>query len=261
MNEHRLLTPERESRIIELLQHQNVLTVAELSQALEVSAATVRRDLQSMHERKILTRVRGGATLRRLARVEPVFQDKETRNRDAKQKIAEIALSLIEDHDRIYLDGGSTALILARLLNGRRDLTVVTNSLMAAEELMTSDHRLILVGGEFRALSRTLVGPLTSSIINSLHVDKAFMGTIGFTLEEGMTTTEPSEAYTKECIMRRSDQVVLLVDSSKLGTPSFARSGNLEDIDIVVTDSMAPQFQFELEARGLKVLQPGANQE
>ena len=253
-SEHRLMTAEREQRIMELLRGGGVLPVARLAAELGVSEATVRRDLQGMHERKLLHRVRGGAALRVPEREEPLFQDKESRNSAAKQRIAERALALIEDHDVIYLDGGSTLLMLARLLDARKDLTIVTNSLMAAAALMTMPHRLILVGGEFRALSRTLVGPLTASVIQSVRVDKAFMGTIGFTLEDGMTTTDPGEAFTKEQVMRRANQVILLADGSKLGHPSFARSGGVEEINVLITDAVASEFEKELEQRGVEVL-------
>lgn len=252
--DHRLMTAEREQRILELLRGGAVLPVGRLASEMGVSEATVRRDLQSMHERGLLHRVRGGAALRATEREEPLFDDKESRNPEAKRRIAERALALIEDHDVIYLDGGSTLLMLARLLDQRKDLTIVTNSLMAAAALMTMPHKLILVGGEFRALSRTLVGPLTASVIQSVRVDKAFMGTIGFTLDDGMTTTDPGEAFTKEQVMRRANQVVLLADGSKLGRPSFARSAGVDEINVLVTDAMTPEFQKELEQRGVEVL-------
>lgn len=254
MSEQRLLTAEREQRILAFLRQSTVMKVTELGRELGVSEATIRRDLQSMHERELLQRVRGGATLHPLPLAEPLFHDKQALNPEAKQRIAAAALDLIADHDQIYLDGGSTVLALARMLGMRRQLTVVTNSLMAAECLMNSGHRLFLIGGEFRALSRTLVGPLTASVVGSLHVDKAFMGTIGFTLSEGMTTTDPAEAYTKEQVMRRSNQVVLLADSSKLGVPSFARSGGVEDVAVLVTEAVDPRFREEIEALGVQIL-------
>jgi DeoR/GlpR family transcriptional regulator of sugar metabolism len=252
--EHRPTTAEREKRILELLRDSTVVSVADLERDLEVSAATIRRDLGSMHERKLLERVRGGATLGSFFRVEPRFQDKQTKHAASKRRIAELAFGLVDDHDRIYLDGGSTVLMLARLLAERRELTIVTNSLVAAEPLIHTGHRLILVGGEFRPLSRTLVGPLTRSVIESIHVDKAFMGTIGFTVEDGMTTTDPNEAFTKERVMRKANQVILLADSSKLGVPSFARSGTVADIDILVTEAITPAMSAELEAIGIQVL-------
>lgn len=252
-----MLTPEREARILGLAAQAAVVTVSDLARDLNVSEATVRRDLQSLHERRLLQRVRGGATRNTPTRVEPLFQDKEDLNAVAKGRIAKRALELIEDHDVIYLDGGSTVLMLARLLDERQDLTVVTNSLMAAAALMTMRHRLILVGGEFRALSRTLVGPLTASVINSVRVDKAFMGTIGFTVADGLMTTDPAEAYTKDQIMARANQVILLVDSGKLGVPSFARSGRTEDIGTVVTERIDDATRRELEQKGIVVLLAG----
>ena len=254
MTEHRMLTAEREQRILELLRASTVMSVGDLGTELTVSEATIRRDLQAMHERGLLQRVRGGATLHSSTRVEPMFQDKETLNEEAKQRIAAAAAALISDHDKIYLDGGSTVLMLAQMLDARQDLTIVTNSLMAAAALMTARHRLILVGGEFRPLSRTLVGPLTASVTQSIHVDKAFMGTVGFSLEDGMTTTDPAEAFTKARIMERANQVILLADGSKLGMPSFARSGTVADVDVLVTDAADPRFRSELEALGIEVV-------
>ena len=150
MGSHRLLTAEREQRIYELLRCSDFMTVSDLSTKLNVSEATMRRDLQSMHERGLLERIHGGATLRTTVSNQPelVFTDKESKQSVAKQQIAAKALSLIHDNDTIYLDGGSTVLYLARLLNERNHLTVVTNSLMAASILMEYNHHLILTGGE-----------------------------------------------------------------------------------------------------------------
>ena len=78
---------------------------------------------------------------------------------------------------------------------------------------------------------------MTSETLDKLHIDKAFIGTIGFSFDEGISTTDSNEAFTKELVMLRSGKVVLLVDGSKLGVPSFARSGSLDDIDIIVTDA------------------------
>lgn len=250
----RMLVSERESRILELLSGTQGRSIHELAEALAVSVATVRRDLAAMEQARVLTRVRGGATLALARRVEPLFADKETQNRDAKERIARTAFGLVEDHDTVYLDGGSTVLMLARLLLQRRDLTVVTNSLMAASALMEAGHRLILVGGEYRALARTLVGPLTAHVVKALNVNKAFMGTIGLTVGEGMTTTDVNEAFTKEQIMKRANQVILLADHTKIGVPSFARSGSIEDIDVLVTDRIDASFRSELEAQGIEVV-------
>jgi DeoR/GlpR family transcriptional regulator of sugar metabolism len=252
MSEHRLLTAERERLILQLLKGQKVVSVAELSRELGVSEATVRRDLRDMDARGLLRRVRGGATLIEDSRVEPLFSDKEGKQTAEKERIARLALGLIEDHDSIYLDGGSTVLALARLLDQRSGLTIVTNSLTAASELMESKHRLILVGGEFRAISRTLVGPLSRHIVRSLNVNKAFMGTIGFVAADGLTTTDPGEAFTKTEVMKRSEKVILLADHTKLGKRSLARSEGA--IHTLITDQIDPELHARLRELDIEVI-------
>ena len=111
------------------------------------------------------------------------------------------------------------------------------------------------MGGEFRSLSRTLVGPLTSKILESLTISKAFLGTIGLEAERGISTTDPNEAYTKELVLKRSDKVFLLADSSKFGVSSFVFSGSAGDIDVLVTDSALPQAaQKQLKTKNIEVI-------
>jgi DeoR/GlpR family transcriptional regulator of sugar metabolism len=244
---------ERETRILNMLGDQPQVSVGQFAKTLALSETTVRRELQDMEERGVLRRVHGGATLEGV-QAEPLFTDKQTRHSDAKQAIAESALTRIADNSSIYLDGGSTVLTLAKLLYKRTNLTIVTNSLMAAASLMETQHRLILVGGEFRSLSRTLVGPLTGPLIESLHVDIAFMGTIGFSLEQGMMTTDPQEAYTKAAIMQRATQVVLLMDSSKFGRSALARSGSAADVHTLITDAAEPAMASRLAEAGIELI-------
>lgn len=235
----KLLYPEREKLILQALGDE-VKTIAELTDGLNVSEATVRRDLQTLEERGKVKRVHGGAIRVKFPRTEPIFTEKAAFHAEEKNHIAELALSFIDDNDTICLDGGSTVLALAKKLDMKRNLTIVTNSMMAAASLMETGHKLVLIGGEFRPLSRTLVGPLTAQTINSLRIDKAFLGTIGFSVDDGISTTDPNEAYTKELIMKRSGKVIVLSDSSKLCTPSFAVSGKVSDIDVLITDPGIP---------------------
>ena len=164
--------------------------------------------------------------------------------------------SMSSPNDTIYLDGGSTVLELARLLKDRSNITIVTNSLRAAVELAGRGPRLILVGGELRRLAQTTVGPLTRFMIQELHVDKAFMGTIGLSLDEGLTTTDPTEAYTKELVMEHAREVILLADSSKAHKISFTRAGRIEKVQVVITDSLFDRkLSKELRKRGIDVVQ------
>lgn len=253
-NNRKLLSPEREALILDALGN-GVRTIAELAAVLAVSEATVRRDLRTLEQRGALRRVHGGAVkIDEREKREPLFHEKASLRAEEKERIAASALELIEDGDSIYLDGGSTVLALARKLGARRELTVVTNSLMAAAELMESGHRLILLGGEFRPLSRTLVGTLTSPIGEALHIGKAFFGTIGLTAS-GVSTTDPGEAYTKKLILGRAERAILLADSGKFGRASLIEAGKLGDFDTVVTDSgLFPEFQKMLKKHKIELI-------
>lgn len=250
------LAAERLAKIRRILAGRQIVRVDELCRELGVSAATVRRDLVELDRRGWARRVHGGAVSVESRMDEPVFADKAAIAAREKQRIAEAALELIKNSDSIFLDGGSTVLALARLLAEREKLTVVTNSLRVASTLSGGGPRMILVGGELRRLSQTFVGSLTEALIEQLHVDTAFIGTIGFSAEEGMTTTDPREAYTKDLIIQNARQVVLLADSSKAGKVSFVEFGSLDDVDLLITDKGMPVKQSSAfkKKRGMKVI-------
>lgn len=172
-----------------------------------------------------------------------------------KERIAAATLGLLGPEDTVYLDSGSTVLALARLLHGWDRLTVVTNSLPVVVELLGQGPRLIVVGGEVRSRSRAIVGPLTRLLLSELWVDRAIMGTFALSFDNGLTTTDPAEAYTKELVMRRAREVILLADHTKLGSRSFARSGALNDVDVLVTDEGTDERSLKALTRlGVRVV-------
>lgn len=249
------LAPKRLEQLREILGQDRVVRVEELTEQLGVSSATIRRDLGELEKLGIVQRVYGGAVSTGGRLDEPLFDDKTSVAAAEKRRIAQAALEYISPNDTIYLDGGSTVLELARLLKERSNVNVVTNSLRAAVELAGGGPRLILVGGELRRLAQTTVGPLTRFMIQELHVDKAFMGTIGLSLDEGLTTTDPTEAYTKELIMDHAREVILLADSSKVHKVSFTRAGRLEKVRVLITDDgVDRKFAKELNKRGVEVV-------
>ena len=249
------LAPKRLEQLRRVLRQNQVVRIEELCDQLRVSAATIRRDLDVLEKLGEVRRVHGGAVSVDSRLEEPLFDDKTSLAAREKHRIAQTALRYIQPNDTIYLDGGSTVLELARLLKERTNLTVVTNSLRAAIELASRGPRLILVGGDLRRLSQTVVGPLTRLMLNQIHIDRAFMGTMGLTLEEGLTTTDPSEAYTKELVMQQAREVFLLVDSSKIGKVSFTRAGQVEGVRVLITDKLADRkFLRGLRKRGIEVV-------
>jgi DeoR/GlpR family transcriptional regulator of sugar metabolism len=251
--DQKALAPQRWESLRALIRDKGVNRVEDLCRRLRVSAATVRRDLDQLERSGAIRRVHGGAVSVESRLEESVFEDKTALAVREKRRIAEAALKFIEAGETIYLDGGSTVLELARLLCDRTNLTVVTNSLHAAHELAGRGPRLIVIGGELRRLSQTLVGPLTRLVLQELHLDKAFMGTIGFALKEGLTTTDPSEAFTKEAVMRQSRQVIVLADSSKAGKVSFASAGRWSSVHVLITDKPL-DFASDLINKGVKIV-------
>lgn len=229
--------PERRERLKQIVRSRRAVRVEELRAELGVSTATIRRDLDELAEAGELRRVHGGAMSVDVHPIEARFEAKAAERAAEKRRIAERAAELVDPDSSIYLDAGSTCLELARLLATRADITVVTNSLPAINELAGQGPRLVVVGGELRPLSQAIVGPLTTPLLDELYVDRAFMGTFGLSLDAGLTTTDPAEAFTKEHALARAREVVLLVDGAKLGTRSFAHAGRLDQVDVVITDA------------------------
>ncbi len=229
--------PERQERLRQIVRARHAVRIEELRSELGVSTATVRRDLDELEGRGALRRVHGGAVAVDARPIEARFEAKAAKHAAEKRRIAARAAELVEPEARIYLDAGSTCLELGRLLVDRADITIVTNSLPAIVALAGRGPRLIVIGGELRPLSQALMGPLSALILDALYVDRAFMGTFSLSLDAGLTTTDPGEAFTKERVLSQAGEVVLLADSSKLGSRSFAHAGRLDQLDIVITDA------------------------
>jgi len=249
------LAARRRQRLVALVEARGSARLEELSAVLGVSPATVRRDLDAISPAGRLRRVHGGvvATDQRLD--EPQFYVKAGARAAEKARIAAAAIRLLDPGDTVYLDSGSTVLAVARLLHGWDRLTVVTNSLPVATELVGRGPRVIVLGGELRATSRAIVGPLTRHLLDELHVDRALMGTYALSLDDGLMTTDPSEAFTKELVLTRAREVILLADSSKLGTRSFVASGRLAAVDVLVTDDRIDGRTAKALARhGIRVI-------
>jgi len=250
------LIPERLEKMRDMIRRQRAVRIDEICQELGISPPTARRDLVRLENSGAVRRVHGGAVAVETRLEEPLFDDKRTIAPKEKQKIAVAAANLVNSEETIYLDGGSTVLELARILRDRQDVNIVTNSLRTAIELSGSGPSVTLTGGRLRRRSQTMVGPLSKLILGKLHFDKAFMGTIGLSLKEGMTTTDPDEAYTKNLAMAQSSQVILLADHSKIGKVSFAHAGDIDKISMLITDKKADkQFIKQAKKKQIKIIQ------
>jgi len=253
--ENRELAAGREEKLKALVKAGRFVRVDDLVRTLGVSAATVRRDLEALEKRGALRRVHGGAVAVESNLDEPLFDDKTQIAAAEKLRIARAAAALVKPGSSIFLDGGSTILAMVPLLRDLTDLTVVTNSLRVAAELAGGGPTLIVVGGELRRRSQTLVGSLSEPVLAALHVDTAFIGTIGLDLKNGLTTTDPREAFTKRLILRQAQQIVLLADHGKAGKTSFVSFGSPEQAHVFITDVRTPAALIKaLKQKGVRVL-------
>ena len=250
----RRLAPQRQQRILDIVSSRRAARLEDLSEALGVSVATARRDVDELASRGLMRRVHGGAVAIDV-QPEPHFEAKAVEAADEKDRIAARAVGLLAPDDTVYLDSGSTVLAAARLLRGWDRLTVVTNSLPVAIELGGYGPKLILVGGEFRPTSHAFVGPLSRFLLEHLHVNKALVGTYALSVEDGLSTTDAAEAFTKSLAVSRATEVIVLADSRKFGAHSFAHAGRLDQIDILVTDAgIDDHFVRTLRKRGVTVI-------
>jgi len=245
---------ERLSAILDRLGERGSVEVLDLVEALGVSGATVRRDLHSLSRSQLLIRTHGGAVANGIGDEMPA-RVKAARRQPEKKRIGRAAAELIEDGAVVGMTGGTTALEVARALGDRRGITVVTNAINIASELV--DHaglRLVVIGGIVRP-SYELVGPAAEAMLSNYHLDIAFIGVDGLTPEEGCTTYDEMEAQTDLAFLRRARRSVVIADSSKIGKVTFARISLLSGVSDVITDRGADPEQLDgLRRAGVRVL-------
>jgi DeoR family transcriptional regulator, fructose operon transcriptional repressor len=243
---------ERRQQILTILQRTPAVRVGDLGRALQVSVASIRRDLADLERSGSLKRTHGGAIARRLARYEPSLDDKQDRHQREKAAIAAMAVHLVEPGDTVMLDAGSTTREIALELRGRRGLTVVTNALNIAWDLAASDIEVIVTGGQLRHGVLSQVGPITERAIAALRVDKLFLAANGIDLVRGVTTPNLAEAQAKRAMVDHASQVILVADHSKFGRISFAHICDLDRVQAVITDDgLPPRVAAAIERRGI----------
>lgn len=251
-----LSQPERLSRIEDSLQTQSRVTVDRLARALKVSPVTVRNDLSELERRGRLVRIHGGAMATNKAAHELNFENRARIQQAAKRAIGKYAASLVRDGDSIFLDASTTALELARQVSDRRELTVITNSIRSAEELVTFPNlTVIMPGGIVRREAFSLVGMWSADLIQQFHIGRAFMGARGFTMEAGLSDVNPDEVALKRAIVGVAREVVALIDHTKWNQVALASFCSVEQLSTIITDKRAPRAMVDqAQARGLQVI-------
>lgn len=235
-----MLARERRNKILELLKANQIITVSELCSQLESSEATIRRDLTLLEEEGKLERTHGGAVFsENKPTTEAKVKSREVMETQEKIEIAQLAFDLIEDHDSIILDAGTTTLELARLI-GQSDLnlTIITNSTIAFNALAENEKaELIMLGGKVRSNTLATVGSFAEDMLKRFHVDKVFLGTNGVTLDTGLSTAEMDEASIKRTMLSQAKKRIILADHSKFNKVYMNQIAPLSMADILITDA------------------------
>jgi DeoR/GlpR family transcriptional regulator of sugar metabolism len=251
-----LLGLERQEKIAQLLEQRGRLTVAEICQAFEVSEATVRRDLSALAERNLIRRVHGGAMRAQpVATSEaPIIQRLEQRA-DIKQRIGQVAARLIQDGETVLLMGGSTGTAVARQLGTHANLTLVTDSLIVANELIRQGiHKVILLGGVIDADELAVRGTLSRLFLSELQVDKVILGTKAISPQRGLSAESAEEAELFRACIQAGHHVIVVTDSTKFHQSALVRIADVDVIDTLVTDmGISAGIVEALQERGVLV--------
>jgi len=232
-----MLAIERRNAILEKLQAERKVVVSELSALYEVSEETIRRDLEKLENEGYVIKSYGGAVLNENTNLDLPFNVRKNKNVIGKQKIADLLSRVICDGDSIFLDASSTAVAIAKAIRNKRGLTIITNSLEIAIELLdVSECKVILTGGEIVSTAFGVVGHVTDKTIRSYYLDKAVISCKGLDLEKGFTDSDERHANNKRSMLESAKSKILAIDNSKLDKISFAKIGKLSDLDMIVTD-------------------------
>ncbi len=249
-------TAERQNQILHYIEQARRASVGTICERFAISEATARRDLGALAGQAKIQRVHGGALSLQHAPTElPVYQ-RMGQAADSKARIGRKAAELVSDGETVFLGSGTTVLEVARALGERRDLTVITNSLLVLNHLIDKPNiTVIALGGQFRRSELSMIGVITEQALSALRADKVIIGIHAISAEEGLTNRDLAEAITDRHILQAGQQVIVVADHTKCGRVSTARVAPLSMLDILVTDEETQQlFVSTLEQQGVLVM-------
>lgn len=245
-----MTVPERRHEILNRINREGRVTVAELSRLFGVSEVTIRQDLQSLAEQNLLVRTHGGAIPTRRLASELSLSLRRQQQVLAKDRIGAAGAAMIQDGDAVFLDTSSTALAIAMRLGQHREVTVITNSIAIVQELMASpDLTVVAPGGRLRRETASLIGVDGLEALAGYNIQKGFFGAHGLSLAEGLTDVSADEAEVKAAMVARCRQTIAIIDATKWGRVGFASFAPVSAIDRVITDTDAPAELVE-QVRG-----------
>lgn len=238
---------DRKELILNELESNREVDIVSLSQRLNVSEMTIRRDFKKLESEGIIKRTYKGAISVKQTLVDDSIQARITENQELKDIICKYAVDLIKDDDIIMIDASTTALGLCKYIKDKK-ITVVTNSINVASFLTDSQSvNVVVIGGVLRKNSVSMVGETTVESLKKLNIGKAFISGKALSYESGLTDVNLFEIETKKAAISKSKEVIVLVDDHKLNKISFQRICDKDSIHRIITDGLRPFSEEEEE--------------
>ena len=252
-----LLSEARRSMVTEMLQASGVVTITDLQARFGVSPMTARRDLAVLADRGVARRTHGGAVLPRIAAGENAFTHRLREAPDAKARLAEAAFAMLSAGETVFLDASSTTYFVARLIAERGlAVRVITNSLPVLQELSGSDQEaieVVAIGGTFRRLTCSYVGPAAVRSVRDHFADRLLMSVTGVSGGGVMTDADVLEAEVKRAMLEQAERSVLMLDDSKLSARGRQAIGPVSQVSLVLADGLAADATAQLAELGADV--------
>lgn len=247
---------QRRLKILNLIREDGHAKVQDLSKIFKVTDVTIRQDLEELEKMGYIEREHGGALLKDISSFAKTGQLLNQKNIEEKREIAKKAINFINEGDCIILDSGSTTTEIAKLLVSFKNLTIITNALNIALILGESPNiSLIVTGGEFKAPTLSLTGEMAAQPFNNLHANKLFLATAGISAKMQLTYPSLSDLVVKSAMIKSSDEVFLVADSSKIGNTSFASLGSISLIKALITDNKISNEDIKkIEEQNVKII-------
>jgi DeoR/GlpR family transcriptional regulator of sugar metabolism len=251
------LTVERLQQIELFIKEHQHARVTELSEHFGVSEPTIRRDLQKLEAMGRIQREHGGAIALAQATPEPPIIHRIMEYQEEKCRIGEATAQLINDGETIFLGSGTTTQEVARFLDHKKSLTVVTNALNIANQLVSNpDINLIITGGIVRHSEFSMIGHIVEQTLKELRADKVIVSMRAISIEEGLTNADPLETMTDRVIIQFAREVILVADHSKFDKAATGFVAPITAIHKIVTDDQTPaHIVQQLRDMNIEVIQ------
>jgi len=248
-------TINRRVKILEILSSEGQVGVSELSKKFNVSEVTIRNDLSHLEKKGLLIKTRGGGLKTQRVGIDQRLNEKAKINSKEKLAIGKRAAELINDNDTIIIDSGTTTVEIVKNVGKVNNLTVITNALNIASQLIRDEIKVVVLGGILRSSSLSLIGPIGENSIKNFYCDKCFLGVDGIDSQSGIYTPNLEEAHLNRMMIEASKEVIVVTDSSKFRRKSFAHIASINKVNIIITDSKIPEEELKnLHSMGIKVI-------